>query len=76
MKVQMELDLKPFQIPNYVLAGRTVPGADETKFAIEDLPADAIYALVSEFERAVYKKANVSPRAQPANVCRKCRETI
>ena len=63
MKATIELELKPFSVPNYVL---TVPKIGERqdglveapKYALKDLDVETLDQLCNEFRDSVFKKAN------------------
>lgn len=59
MKTKIEIDLKPFNVPNYVL---TIPKRgqhedDLPKYAVADLDSSTLFGLCLEFVSSVYKKA-------------------
>lgn len=62
MKVKIEVDLKPFNVPNFVVIKNRSDGIDgNTSFALNELDESTIWALCAEFCNEVYKKAGVQP---------------
>lgn len=62
MKTAIEVKLKPFTVPNYVIVDADpVPrqeGFQEApKYALKDLPAETLEALCEVFTEGVFKKA-------------------
>lgn len=57
MKVQIELDIAPFTVPNFVRRKTSVSGEDETGIPLSDLDPTALSTLCDEFRREVFKKA-------------------
>lgn len=47
----MTIQLRPFQTPNFVLAGETL------SFPLKDIPADELATLCADFQAEVFKKA-------------------
>jgi hypothetical protein len=72
MKATIEVKLKPFQVPNFVLT-ETAPkprqeGIQEApKYALEELDAETLEKLCDEFTDAVFKKAG--KRRPPRATC-------
>ena len=63
MKATIELELKPFNVPNYVLTAQKVgerqDGFTETPvYKLEDLDVETLEPLCNEFRDSVFKKAN------------------
>ena len=62
MKAKIEIELQPFQVPNFVLA---VPGTrsredgftEAAKFALSELSALTLEDLCDQFRAEVFKKA-------------------
>lgn len=66
MKVKIDVTLKPFQVPNYVLTGDG--GLQESpKYALSELTPDVLEALCEEFTQAVFKKAGKQRPPRPAD---------
>lgn len=62
MKAKIEITLKPFQVPNFVLteqeAGLRQEGMIESpKYALSELSAETLDALCEQFTNEVFKKA-------------------
>ena len=62
MKVNMEIKLKPFNTPNYVLVegevGERQDGlVQNKKFKLSELDGDTLSALCEQFVKDIYKKA-------------------
>lgn len=61
--MKVEIELQPFTVPNFVIA-RTKPGLrqegmqEQPKFALRDLPAEALAELCDHFRREVFIKAD------------------
>jgi len=66
MKVKIEVDLRPFTVPNFVMvnvASRPMSDVDsEPKYSMADLDVDTLERLCSEFKASVFKKAGKQPR--------------
>lgn len=71
MKTKIEVELKPFQVPNYVL---TVSTADKwedgfremPKYHLSELSANTLERLCEDFTREVFKKAG---KSRPPQAC-------
>ena len=62
MKVHIEIKLKPFTTPNYVLVDESAKPKDQgfsesKKFSLSELDAATLSSLCDEFRREVFKKA-------------------
>lgn len=58
MKVNIEIRLKPFRVPNFVLADKdSADPSNDTKFALADLDANTLEALCEDFTREIFRKA-------------------
>ena len=62
MKVSIEIELKPFTVPNFVLAaqkpdprGNGIKG--QSAFALEDIDQITLYRMCEEFRKNVFAKA-------------------
>ena len=72
MKVTIEVKLKPFQVPNFVLADEgprpKQDGFVEGKsYSLSDLDAVTLRKMCDEFTAAVFKKAG---KSQPSTAVR------
>ena len=71
MKVRIEIDLKPFTVPNFVVAVKT-PGEKQDgfnegrSFALADLDSETLLELCNDFRDEVFKKAGRELPPQPA----------
>ena len=67
MEVTVKLKVKPFRIPNFVLADKQAADAsNDTKFALSDLDADTLERLCEQFTKEVFKKAGKQRPARGA----------
>ena len=71
MKVNIEVKLKPFQVPNFVLVEPTPGRRDEgmkepSKFHLSDLDSDSLAKLCDEFRKQVFAKAG---KTEPDTCC-------
>lgn len=62
MKVKIEVKLKPFQVPNFVLAETEAKPKQEgmteaPKYALSELDADTLEALCEEFTKSVFERS-------------------
>ena len=63
MKIKIEVDLKPFSVPNFILSeGHTVKTTDgefieKPKYRLKDLSSDTLITLCNKFVEDVFKKA-------------------
>jgi len=62
MKAKLDVELKPFNVPNFVIIGSLLrPEGERDKFengiAISNVSAEALEKLCEEFTDAVFKKA-------------------
>lgn len=60
-KATIKVDLRPFQIPNFVTIDLKTPSKSDTSAAsvpISELDHDALDALAEQWLDALYKKAN------------------
>lgn len=69
MKAKLELELRPFTVPNFVLVdppikqeGSTVD-SDATSYPLEAIDAETLDRMCDQFRDAVFKKAK---KQQPA----------
>lgn len=70
MKTTIEVKLKPFQVPDFVLM-EVKPRQegflhDAPKYALSGLNADVLEALCEEFTKSVFEKAG---KCRPPQVC-------
>lgn len=62
MKAKIDVVLKPFQVPNYVLTEQ-LPGVKQDglregpKYALSELDPDTLAKLCEDFTQAIFKKA-------------------
>lgn len=72
MKATIEVTLKPFSIPNFVLLETSLSNAEDKSIPLEQLDGDTLDRLCNEFRAAVFKKAgkHEPPTDKPA--CREC----
>ena len=67
MKLTIEVDLKPFTVPNFVLSeGNAVKTTDgdfieKPKYRLKDLSSDVLISLCNKFVEDVFKKAGRTP---------------
>lgn len=69
MKTFIEVKLKPFGVPNFVVRDSDpVAGREQQSFPLSELSAETLEAMCEEFTREVFKKANKQrpPREQMA----------
>lgn len=57
MKAKIEIELKPFNIPNFAIAERHEPGDDERSFPLALIDANTLDRMCEDFRNAVFKKA-------------------
>ena len=58
MEVSVTIKVKPFRVPNYVLADKkTADPANDTKLKLEDLDTATLNKMCDEFKREVFNKA-------------------
>lgn len=62
MKAAIEVKLKPFRVPNFVLAEaeakpRQAGMTESPKYALRELDAGTLETLCEEFTRSVFEKA-------------------
>lgn len=62
MKVNIEVDLKPFQVPNFVIAEDSPSKKQEgfkkaPQYHLSDLDSNTLEILCAQFRREVFKKA-------------------
>lgn len=58
MKFKVEVKLKPFRVPNFVLFDKeSSDPTNDTKFALADLDSDTLHKLCDQFREDVFKKA-------------------
>jgi hypothetical protein len=75
MKASLQVELKPFMTPNFVLvSGKTSENGHTTSVAIGELDSLTLERLCDEFRAEVFKKAGVPfpPAAKPAVRCIDC----
>ena len=65
MKATIEVKLKPFKVPNFVLTEAEVKPSQEgmtevPKYALSELSVDTLEALCEEFVKSVFEKAGKS----------------
>lgn len=69
MQAKIELDLVPFNVPNFVLVKekprkRQEGFAEGMKFRLADLDAATLDKLCEEFKKEIFKKAGKEPRGE------------
>lgn len=63
MSIKLNIELKPFQVPNYVMVKQKVGlrqdgvSFDSPKYHVKDLDVDTLSQLCDEFRAAVFSKA-------------------
>jgi len=58
MEVNVKIKVKPFRVPNFVLADKqSSDPSNDTKFALADLEPEVLEALCEEFTNEVFIKA-------------------
>ncbi len=57
MKTTVEMELKPFETPNFAIAVRHEPGDDERSFPLSMLDANTLDRMFNDFRDAVFEKA-------------------
>lgn len=67
MKIKLELHIKPFNVPNYVLA--SIPGQDDTTIPLKQVSADDLDKLCDDFRNAVFRNAG---KQQPPEAACEC----
>lgn len=76
MKTKIELDVKLWAPPNFVLIGNPDSSADTKELAIplQCVDAETLDRLCDDYRAAIFKKAGKSPPAQvvAGHVCVKC----
>lgn len=69
MKIQVTVEAKPFQVPNYVVleAKEAYSKTDgPPSIPLSEIPEDELHRMVDEWVSAVYKKAG---KNQPPQAC-------
>lgn len=71
MKATIEVKIKPFQVPDFVLAETEAKLKQEgmtevPKYALSDLSVDTLEALCEKFTKSVFEKAG---KGRPPQVC-------
>lgn len=64
MEIKLKVNIKPFSVPNYVVAEAEARPRQEgfsemPSIHLSDLDADTVHKLCDDFTRAVFKKAGV-----------------
>jgi hypothetical protein len=80
MKAKLELDVKPFMVPNFVTVQSPAPAesaeADRASYPLSALDPNTLDRLCDEFRDAVFKKAGKQQPPQVAQAvyrpCPKC----
>ncbi len=76
MKTSIDIELKPFTVPNFVIADNDLTarqeGCEHPKFPLQALSSETLQRLCDQFAREVFKKAGKSPPPQEAPVCPRC----
>jgi len=67
VKSKIEVELKPFNIPNYAIMERHEPGDDERSFPLSMIDANTLDRMCDAFRDAVFNKAGKQqpPRDMP-----------
>lgn len=83
MKASIEVELRPFTVPNYVLTVQPPrlkqEGIVETpKLSLSDLDSLTLERLCNDFREEVFTKAGKSrpPQEGPSRYCAKCRDLL
>ena len=71
MKAKIEITLKPFIVPNYVVtSGNRLRGdeiCEDRKFHLKELDPVTLEKLCDDFKKEVFKKAEKPPPPQERN---------
>ncbi len=77
MKATLEVELKPFQTPNFVsaagLPGKREDGIQETQsYPLSDLDPHTLAKMCDQYRSEVFKKAGKVPPPEVGPACPKC----
>lgn len=76
MKTQIEIDLKPFTVPNFVIAANDLKareeGCENQSFPLAYLSSETLDQMCREFRDAVFEKAGKRQPPEALPECPKC----
>lgn len=67
MKTKIELDLKPFTAPNFVLAVNPDPVGQDFSYPLSIIDAVTLERMCDDFRNSVFEKAKKSPPPRDAS---------
>ena len=76
MKATIEIDFRPFTVPNFVVADNDmesrVAGCENQSFPLSALSPETLDKMCEQFRRAVFDKAKKQQPPVSSTVCPRC----